>query len=312
MSDIILVTGGAGFIGSNLVRRLVAEGRRVRILDDFSSGREDNLRELAGKIEIFRGDCADWAVARAAVSGAKQVYHLAARPSVARSVEDPVGTCRVNIEGTLHCLAAARDARVERFVLFSSSSVYGDQPTLPKIESMRPDPMSPYAASKISAEHLARVFHANYGLATIALRPFNVYGPRQDPASQYAAVVPRFITSVLRDEPPTIYGDGEQTRDFTFVDDMVEAVLRAARDARTFGGAYNIAGGRQTSVNALLDAVNATCGTKVEARHEPARVGDVKHSLADISAAKAALGWAPAVPLEEGLRRTVEWYRGPG
>lgn len=308
-----LVTGGAGFIGSHLAERLLADGHDVRILDDFSSGKEANLGfapgARGGRLEVVRGDVSDEQTARAAVQGAACVFHQAAIPSVPRSIDKPAATHRANVTGTLNLLIAARDAGVSRFVYASSSSVYGDTPTLPKVETMTPAPLSPYAISKLSAEHYARVFHRIYGLPTIGLRYFNIFGPRQDPASQYAAVVPRFITAIAAGRAPVIYGDGEQTRDFNFVGNAVEANLRAAScPASAFGMAFNVACGARISLLQLVEKINGIFGTRIAPVHEAERAGDVKHSLADIAAARSHLGWEPATGLDEGLRITADWF----
>jgi len=308
-----LVTGGAGFIGSHLAERLLADGHDVRVLDDFSSGKEANLDfappAKGGRLEVMRGDVSDEEVARRAVSGVACVYHQAAIPSVPRSIDNPAATHRANATGTLNLLIAARDAKVSRFVYASSSSVYGDTPTLPKVESMTPAPLSPYAISKLSAEHYARVFHRIYGLPTIGLRYFNIFGPRQDPTSQYAAVVPRFITAIAAGRAPVIYGDGEQTRDFNYVGNAVEANLRAAACSDSaFGMTFNVACGARISLLDLVDRINGIFGTRVVPVHEESRPGDVKHSLADISLAGKHLGWRPATGLDEGLKKTADWF----
>jgi nucleoside-diphosphate-sugar epimerase len=311
-----LVTGGAGFIGSNVVRRLAAEGRSVRVLDDFSTGRAENIRDLGENVEFIEGDITDERVVRAAVAGARHVLHLAAVPSVSRSVEDPATTNRVNVCGTLRLLLAARDAGVKRFVFSSSSSVYGDTPELPKREDMTPMPLSPYAAQKLTGEHYCRVFQRLYRLPTFILRYFNVYGPRQNPRSQYAAVIPLFVEAFRKGRSPVIYGDGEQTRDFTFVDDVVRAnLLCCAAPARLAGVAYNICGGTRTTVNRLAAALGGLTGSRSKPVHRAARPGDIRHSQGDGARARKALGWLAGVGLEEGLCRTVDFFlragRGP-
>jgi nucleoside-diphosphate-sugar epimerase len=310
-----LVTGGAGFIGSHITERLLSEGHDVRVVDDFSTGRRENLEFMPGsdrwgRLEVVPGDITDSQAARRAVAGVEVVFHQAAIPSVPRSVADPMASHEANASGTLNLLLAARDAGVRRFVYASSSSVYGDSPTLPKQESMPPEPLSPYAISKLSAELYARAFTRIYGLPTVGLRYFNVFGPRQDPNSEYAAVVPNFIMALARGKRPTIYGDGQQTRDFTYVSNAVDANLAAARCSEdAFGGAYNVACGQRVSLLELVARLNALSGTTLEPIHAAPRAGDVKHSLADISLAASKLGYQPAVDLDEGLSRTAAWFR---
>jgi UDP-glucose 4-epimerase len=301
-----LVTGGAGFIGSHLTDGLLAAGFRVRVLDDFSSGRESNLAHALGDIDMMRGDLADPATAARACAGADIVFHEGAIPSVPRSVAEPVATNRANIDGTLNVLACARQAGVRRVVFAASSSAYGDTEELPKIETMPANPRSPYALQKYAGEVYCRLYHELYGLETVALRYFNVFGPRQDPKSEYAAVVPRFATACLRGEPASIHGDGEQSRDFTFVADTVRANLLAADAPGAVGHVINVAGGRRISLNELLAALQQITGSKVPAIYGPSRVGDVRHSLADLGRARTLLGFEPQVSLADGLRRTVE------
>ena len=305
-----LVTGGGGFIGSNLVHTLVASGRSVRVLDNFSTGRRENLASVASKIELVDGDLCEDAVLKQAVAGVRYIMHFAALPSVIRSVEDPRSTNHVNVTGTLNLLIAARDVGVERVVFSSSSSVYGNTATLPKRENMFPEPLSPYALSKLAGEHYARMFHGLYGLRTFSLRYFNVFGPRQNPKSDYAAVIPLFVDALMHDRSPVIYGDGEQTRDFTYVDDVVAANLCCctAPDSAV-GGVYNVAWGRRTSVNELARTIASVLGKKIEPVHKPARAGDVRDSQTDSTRARELLGWKPGVTFEEGLKRTVEWFR---
>jgi UDP-glucose 4-epimerase len=310
MTQCALVTGGAGFIGSHLVDRLVREGWRVRVLDDFSSGREQNLAASRAHIELLRGDLCDDALAARAVAGADVVFHEAAVPSVPRSVAEPVRTNRVNITGTLGLLEAARAAGVRRFVFAASSSAYGNTETLPKAEEMAPTPESPYALQKLAGEEYCRLYTKLYGFETVALRYFNVFGPRQNPESEYAAVVPRFITACLAGRAPTIYGDGEQTRDFTFVGDVVEANWLAAHAKAPVGSVINVAGGRRISLNELLRAIQSIAGTSLSAKYEPARAGDVKHSLASMARAEALLGFRPRTTLLDGLAVAVESYQG--
>jgi len=301
-----LVTGGAGFIGSHLCDALLAAGFSVRALDDFSSGREQNLSQAIGKIELIRGDLADPATTARACAGVDVVFHEGAIPSVPRSVAEPIRTNRANVDGTLNVLECARQAGVRRVVCAASSSAYGDTEELPKVETMPPNPRSPYALQKYAGEVYARLYHELYGLETVALRYFNVFGPRQDPKSEYAAVVPRFATACLRGEPATIHGDGEQSRDFTFVGDTVRANLLAADAPAAVGSVINVAGGRRISLNELLAALQQLTGSKVPAIHGPSRVGDVRHSLADLGRARTLLGFEPQVSLADGLRRTVE------
>lgn len=309
MDEAYLVTGGAGFIGSNLVRALCAEGENVRVLDNLSTGRLSNLEGLEGRVQLTEADLRDEAAWTSAVQGVRCVFHLAALPSVSRSVEEPLPTNDVNITGTLRLLLAARDAGVQRFVFSSSSSVYGNTPTLPKREDMLPTPLSPYALSKLCGEHYCQMFHELYGLQTVSLRYFNVFGPRQDPASDYAAVIPLFIDALRADRAPTIYGDGEQTRDFTFVDDVVSANL-ASRDApeSACGAVYNVARGDRLSVKELAAQLARAMGKDIEPHHAPPRAGDVRDSQADSSRARKHLRWRPEVSFDEGIRRTVEWF----
>ena len=304
-----LVTGGAGFIGSHLTDRLLAEGWSVRVLDDFSSGKERNLEAAADRIELLRGDLRDEALLARAVADVEVVFHQAAVPSVPRSVAEPVRTNAVNVGGTLSLLEAARQAGVRRLVFAASSSAYGQTRELPKVETMPPAPLSPYALQKYTGEVYCRLYAELYGLETVALRYFNVYGPRQDPKSEYAAVVPRFVTACLRAESPCIYGDGEQTRDFTYVADAVAANLAAADASDASGAVVNVAGGRRVSLHTLLGIVLELTGAEVVPRNEPARTGDVRDSLADLGQARSRLGWEPEVALREGLARTVESFR---
>jgi prepilin-type processing-associated H-X9-DG protein len=306
MSRNALVTGGAGFIGSHLVDRLLADGWRVRVLDDFSSGREANVAQFDGHAELTRGDLRDRALLAKLVEDVEVVFHQAAVPSVPRSVAEPERTNDVNVTGTLGLLEAARHAGVRRVVFASSSSAYGDTPVLPKVETMAPCPLSPYALQKYAGERYCQLFHRLYGLETVALRYFNVYGPRQNPNSEYAAVIPRFATACLAGQAPTVFGDGEQTRDFTFVGDAVAANLLAADAQRAPGEVVNVAGGRRVSLNELLREIRSLTGASVEPRYQPARAGDVRDSLADLSRARELLGYEPEVELRNGLRRTIE------
>ncbi len=301
-----LVTGGAGFIGSHLVDRLLADGWQVRALDDFSSGREQNLELAVDRIELVRGDFTEPAVADPAVEGVEVVFHQGAVPSVPRSVAEPLRTNRANVDGTLQLLESARRAGVRRLVYAASSSAYGDTEVLPKIETMPAQPRSPYALQKYAGEVYCRLYCELYGLETVALRYFNVFGPRQNPKSQYAAVIPLFATACLRGEAPTIHGDGEQTRDFTFVADAVEANVLAADAPQAAGHVMNVAQGRQPSLNQLLVRIQEIAESAVEPVHGPARPGDVRDSLADLGRARELLGYEPRTSLDEGLRRTIE------
>lgn len=304
-----LVTGGAGFIGSHIVHRLVSDGCPVRVLDNFTTGKRENIADVMDRIELMEGSIADLDTVRTAMRGVDYVLHQAALPSVPRSVEDPIASNLANIDGTLNVLVAARDAGAKRVVYASSSSVYGDSPTMPKREDMPPNPLSPYALTKLAGEFYCRVFYTIYGLETVSLRYFNVFGPRQDPASQYAAVIPRFVTAMLAGEQPVIYGDGTQTRDFTFVGNNVEANLLACTAPGAAGKVFNIACGERYSLLDLVNMINRLLGTDIQPRFEPGRPGDVKHSLADISRAAETLGYSPSVGFEDGLREVVEWLK---
>jgi UDP-glucose 4-epimerase len=304
-----LVTGGAGFIGSNLVDALVGRGDSVRVLDNFSTGRAENLAPLEGRFELLRGDLTDEQTVLRAVEGVEYVLHQGALASVPRSVENPLMTDRANVLGTLHVLEAARKLGVKRVVFAASSSAYGETPTLPKVETMPPDPLSPYAVSKLTGEAYARAYHVCYGLETVALRYFNVFGPRQDPQSQYAAVIPRFITCALAGNSPIVYGDGQQSRDFCFIENAIQANLLACTAPGAGGRVFNVACGVRTTLIEVLALLGELVGRLIEPRFEPARPGDIKHSLADIGAARKVLGYTAPVSFEEGLRRTVEWYR---
>jgi nucleoside-diphosphate-sugar epimerase len=305
-----LVTGGAGFIGSHIAEALVKRGESVRVLDNLLTGTRENIATFAGRVEFIKGDIRDLKTCSKAVKGTDHVLHQAALPSVPRSVEDPLLTNAINVTGTLNLLLAARDARVRSFVLASSSSVYGDEPSLPKQEGKEGKPLSPYAISKLIGEKYCEVFHGLFGLKAVALRYFNVFGPRQDPHSPYAAVIPLFITKILKGERPVIYGDGEQSRDFTYVENVVAANLAASESDAAAGESINIACGEGMTVNGLLAAVNEVLGTKVEAVFEPARPGDVKHSTADVRKAKRLLDFEPGVTFIDGLKKTIAWYKG--
>jgi UDP-glucose 4-epimerase len=311
-----LVTGGAGFIGSNLVETLLRRGDDVVVFDNFATGRRENLAAApdwaaagGGRYELHEADLRDAAAVQAAVDGREVVFHQAALPSVARSVDDPLSSHQVNVTGTLHLLLAARDAGVRRVVAASSSSLYGESETLPKVETMPKEPISPYGLDKLAEETYCLLFHRLYGLETVALRYFNVFGQRQDPASDYAAVIPKFITLMQQGRRPVIYGDGEQTRDFTHIDNVVRANLLAAEAApEACGKTYNIACGRRISLLALAATIGRIVGQEFEPELADPRPGDIRHSLADIGLAEKLLGYRPTVDLEEGLRRTVEWY----
>ena len=304
-----LVTGGAGFIGSHIAETLVKRGDEVRVLDNLSTGKMENLAGIAGKFEFVEGDIRDLETCRRAVEGVRTVFHEAALASVARSVEDPLLANAINVTGTLNLLVSARAAGVESFVLASSSAVYGDDPAMPKVEGREGRPLSPYGASKLFDEKYAQAFHILHGMNTVSLRYFNVFGPRQDPFSEYSAVIPLFVTKILLGERPTIFGDGEQSRDFIYVEDVVRANLAAAGSTAAAGEAFNVACGTGTTVNGLLAAVNAVLGTRVEARYAAPRPGDILHSTADISKARRLTGFAPGRSFMDGLRATVDWYK---
>jgi len=303
-----LVTGGAGFIGSHIVRRLMSMGERVRVLDNFTSGKQENLRGLEDRIEVFFGEILDLPVVRKAMEEVEVVLHQAALRSVPFSVENPGLVNRVNVEGTVNVLVAARDAGVKRVVYASSSSVYGNGAELPKSEHHLPAPVSPYAVSKLTGEYYCRVFFQLYGLETVSLRYFNVYGPRQDPTSQYAAVIPRFIHWALRGEPLEVHGDGLQSRDFTYIDNVVNANLLAAHCQKGIGEAFNVGQGDAHTLLDLVDLLQDITGRRLQLLHTGDRPGDVRHTLADISQAETCLGYLPEVSFEEGIARTVEYF----
>jgi nucleoside-diphosphate-sugar epimerase len=305
----ILVTGGAGFIGSHLAEALVRAGHRVRVLDSFYSGKPRNLAAVQDDLELLRGDCADPRVARRAAKGIEVVYHEAAIPSVARSVEDPALSHVANATGTLAMLVAARDAGVRRFLYAGSSSVYGDSPRLPKLESMPAGPLSPYAVAKLIGEHYLRVFCRLYGMQGLTLRYFNVFGPRQDPSSPYSGVISRFASALIAGSKPVIYGDGRQSRDFTYVENVVRGNLLALRAGDARGQAVNVATGRRVTLLELLRAMARETSRPPRADRKPPRPGDIRHSLAGIGLARRLLGYRPTVDFETGLRRTVAWYR---
>lgn len=304
-----LVTGGAGFIGSHLVEGLLARGYKVRVLDNFATGKRENLKEVLTQIELLEGSVTNLTTARSAMRGAEVVFHQAALPSVPRSVKNPLESNEANTTGTLNVLVAARDAGVKRVVYAASSSAYGDQPTLPKVETMTPDPLSPYAIAKLAGEMYARAFTQLYGLLTVSLRYFNVFGPRQDPTTQYAGVLAKFCTCAVEGKPYPVNGDGEQSRDFTYVANVVEANIRAAENPIEGAPVLNIACGERTTLNQIIAILNELTGQNLPAQYGPEREGDVRHSHADITRARTLLGYAPHIDLREGLRRTLEWYR---
>ena len=307
---IFLVTGGAGFIGSHIVDTLLERGEQVRVLDNFATGKRENLAHCVGRIDLIEGDIRDLETCRTACAGVDFVLHQAALGSVPRSITDPLTSHEVNVTGTLKMLIAARDAGVKRFVYAASSSTYGDHPELPKVEGRIGNPLSPYAVTKYADELYAQVFGRCYGLKTVGLRYFNVFGPRQDPFSQYAAVIPLFVSALLRGTAPTINGDGEQTRDFTFVANAVAANLLACSSPETaVGEVFNIACHERTSLNRLYARLQALLGTAIPANYGPARAGDVRDSLADIGKANRLLGYSGAVKVDEGLQRSIAWYR---
>ena len=303
-----LVTGGAGFIGSHLAEELVRRGERVRVADSFITGKRDNLKHIPG-VELIEGDLADLTVAQRAVAGVDYVLHQAAIPSVPRSVQDPITSNRANIDASLNVLVAARDAGVRRVVYAGSSSAYGDTPTLPKVETMGTAPLSPYALQKLVAEQYCQMFTRLYGLETVTIRYFNVFGPRQDPSSPYSGVISLFIRALVEGRPPTIYGDGEQTRDFTYVANVVDGVLRACTASGASGEVINVATGGRISLNQLFNALKGLTGADVNPIYAEPRAGDVRDSQADISKARSLLGYQPLVALDQGLEQTVAWFR---
>jgi len=307
--DKFLVTGGAGFIGSNICRKLVLEGRFVRVIDNLLTGKKSNLADIMDKIEFIEADMGDEATARTAMKDIDFCLHQGALPSVPRSIDEPAATHKHCLDATFTLLLAARNAGIKRFVYAASSSAYGDTPTLPKVETMPDRPLSPYAAAKLAGEYYCSVFYNVFGLETISLRYFNVFGPYQDPTSQYAAAIPAFVTAILKDQPPTIFGDGLQSRDFTYIDNVVEANLLAARAEHTAGEVVNIACGQAVTVNEIIDVINNLVGRKVKPTYTDPRPGDVKHSLADISLAEKTIGFKPIVPFRQGLEKSIDWYR---
>src|SRR6201993_73356 len=306
------ITGIAGFIGSSLARELLSRGEKVRGVDNFSTGNRDNLADIKDRMDFREADILDLDVMHEACAGVDFVLHEAAIPSVPKSVLDPLGSNRANVAGTVNILVAARDAKVKRVVYAASSSAYGDTPTLPKHEAMKPDPISPYAVAKLASEHYLISFYRCYQLETVALRYFNIFGPRQDPSSPYSGVLAKFITMMLRGEQPSIYGDGEQSRDFTYIDNAVEANLLACKAPapKAAGQVFNVATGRRVTLNETFKLLEPMTSYRGKPKYGEERGGDIKHSLADISKAEAGLGYKPKVYFEEGLARTVEWYRG--
>jgi len=303
-----LVTGGAGFIGSNICRRLVSEGYFVRVIDNLLTGKKSNLDDIIDKIEFIEADCGNYELARSTLDGMDVVLHQGALPSVPKSVDNPAATHRHCVDATFNMLLASRDCGVKKFVYAASSSAYGDSPTLPKVETMPAAPLSPYAAAKLFGEYYCSVFSNVFGLDTVSLRYFNVFGPYQDPTSQYAAAIPAFATAILKDTPPTIYGDGEQSRDFTYIDNVVEANILAARTERTNGEVVNVACGGAVTVNQIIDMINDILGKNIKPNYTSERPGDVKHSLADIAKADKLIGYKPVVDFKDGLEKAIDWY----
>jgi UDP-glucose 4-epimerase len=304
-----LVTGGAGFIGSHLVQALLQKGHEVRVLDDLSSGKRENLNGVGDDVELIVGDCSDSEAAARAARGVEVVFHIGAVPSVARSVDDPLLSHRANATATVAMLVAARDAGVRRFIYAGSSSVYGDAKELPKKESMTPKPLSPYAVGKLAGEHSVRIFAELYGLETLTLRYFNVFGPRQDPGSPYSGVISLFASALIAGRTPVIYGDGKQSRDFTYVDNVIHGNLRALGAKGLCGQIVNVATGTRITLKQVLAIMARELGVPARADHQGARPGDIRHSLADISLARRLLGYRPVVDFETGLKRTLDWYR---
>ncbi|HVB55102.1 MAG TPA: SDR family oxidoreductase [Candidatus Acidoferrales bacterium] len=304
-----LVTGGAGFIGSNIVDELVRRGHSVIVLDDLSTGKESNLSRVRDKVDFRAGSITDLSTLQSACNQVDYVIHLAARTSVPKSVKDPLESNRVNIDGTLNVLVAARDANVRRFVFAASSSAYGETPILPKVETMQPQPISPYGVTKYVGELYAQVFGRVYALENACLRYFNVFGPRQDPTSQYSGVLSRFMLAVLKSEPPVVYGDGEQSRDFTYIDNVVDETLRACEASGASGKVFNGGTGARITLNQVLKLLEKITGKKIQAKYDPPRAGDIRDSQADISLARRTLGYEPSVHFEEGLKHTWDWYK---
>ena len=310
LSGLVLVTGGAGFIGSHIAAALAESGARVRIIDDLSTGHRENVTEIGGDVDFFQASLTDSKAVSRALQGVELVFHEAAIPSVPRSVAKPTETHEASVNATFSLLLAARDQKVRRLVYAASSSAYGDQPELPKIENMRPDPLSPYAVAKLVGEYYCKVFSRVYELETVSLRYFNVFGPRQDPGSQYSGVISRFINALLNGEQPVIYGDGEQSRDFTYISNVVDANLRAAESGAAVGHVINIANGERVTINEVLEKLKKlTSRMEVQPEYSPSRTGDVRDSLADLTLARSLLGYSPTTGLEEGLRLTLDWWK---
>jgi UDP-glucose 4-epimerase len=307
---IALVTGGAGFIGSHIAAALIENGARVRIIDNLSTGYEKNIEAIGSNVDFVKADVGDEQALKTVLSDVELIFHEAAIPSVPRSVDYPTETHQASVDATFKLLLAARDHNVRRVVYAASSSAYGDQPDLPKQEDMRPAPLSPYAVAKLVGEYYCQVFTRVYGLETVSLRYFNVFGPRQDPTSQYSGVISRFMSALMTGEQPVIYGDGEQSRDFTYISNVIDANLRAAESTSAIGEVINIANGHRTTLNELLEAIKHVTGkSDVTARYEPPRAGDVRDSLADLTQARTLLGYEPRVSLEEGLKLTFDWWQ---
>lgn len=304
-----LVTGGAGFIGSNICRKLVEQGQWVRVVDNLITGRKSNLDGVFDKIEFIQADMGDLDVANSVMKNIDVVLHQGAVPSVPRSVADPAMTHKHCVDATFTLLLAAKDAGVKRFVYAASSSAYGDTPTLPKVETMPTRPLSPYAAAKLFGEYYCSVFSKVYGLETISLRYFNVFGPYQDPTSQYAAAIPAFVSKILKEQSPTVYGDGEQSRDFTYIDNVIHANLLAANAPKVGGEVINIACGQRVTINEIIGLINRILGKNVKPSYQPSRAGDVKHSLASIDLAQKIIGYEPVVSFQDGLRNAIAWYK---
>jgi nucleoside-diphosphate-sugar epimerase len=304
-----LVTGGAGFIGSNICKKLVSQGCFVRVIDNLLTGKKENFEGFLDEIEFVEADMGDEKIARSSMKDIDVVLHQGALPSVPRSVEDPALTHKHCVDATFTLLLAARDAGIKRFVYASSSSAYGDAPTMPKVETMPPMPLSPYAIGKLTGEYYCSVFHKVFGLETVSLRYFNVFGPNQDPTSQYAAAIPAFVTAILKDKQPVVFGDGLQSRDFTYVDNVVRANILAARVKETKGEVINIACGQAVTINETIDLINEMLGKNIKPIYTSSRPGDVKHSLADIRAAKRIIGFKPIIKFKEGLQLAIDWYK---
>jgi nucleoside-diphosphate-sugar epimerase len=310
LSGIVLITGGAGFIGSHIASALVESGATVRVIDNLATGYEKNVEAIGPDVDFVKADVADDQALNKVLRDVELIFHEAAIPSVPRSVEKPTETHKASVDATFKLLLAARDHKVRRVIYAASSSAYGDQPELPKREDMRPAPLSPYAVAKLVGEYYCQVFTRVYGLETVSLRYFNVFGPRQDPTSQYSGVISRFMSALVNDAEPVIYGDGEHSRDFTYISNVVDANLRAAESRDAVGKIINIANGHRTTLNELLETMKTVTGkSQVTARHEPPRAGDVRDSLADLTQARALLGYEPRVNLEDGLRLTFDWWQ---